>query len=62
MKINRDYILSLAKEILLIPSPSGYPVEIIPRIEQESQKYNFWLLLHHLKSNMKFNKDNVPWK
>lgn len=40
MKINRDYILELAKEILLIPSPSGYPVEIIPRIEQEAKKYN----------------------
>ncbi len=39
MKINRDYILSLANEILQIPSPSGYPVEIIPRIIEEATKY-----------------------
>ena len=25
-------------------------------------KYEFWLLLHHLKSNMKFNEENIPWK
>ncbi|QMS85704.1 M42 family metallopeptidase [Candidatus Xianfuyuplasma coldseepsis] len=40
MKINRAYILRLAKEILQIPSPSGYPVEIIPRIKQEASTYN----------------------
>ena len=28
MNLNRDYILNLAKEILLIPSPSGYTKEI----------------------------------
>jgi putative aminopeptidase FrvX len=40
MKLNKNYILDLAKEILTIPSPSGYPVEIIPRIEQEASKYD----------------------
>lgn len=42
MKIDRNYILDLAKEILMIPSPSGYPVEIIPRIEQEAKKYQLF--------------------
>ena len=37
-------------------------LDYILELDKESQKYNFWLLLHHLKSNMKFNKDNVPWK
>jgi len=37
-------------------------LDYILGLDKESQKYNFWLLLHHLKSNMKFNKDNVPWK
>lgn len=40
MKLNNDYILDLAKEILTIPSPSGYPVKIIPRIEEEASKYD----------------------
>ncbi|AIO19313.1 Aminopeptidase YpdE [Candidatus Izimaplasma bacterium HR1] len=40
MKLNRQYILDLAKEILLIPSPSGYSVEIIPRILKEAKLYN----------------------
>ena len=40
MKLNRQYILDLAKEILLIPSPSGYSVEIIPRIKKEAKLYN----------------------
>ena len=40
MQLNRNYILELAKEILLIPSPSGYPIEIIPRIEKEALLYN----------------------
>jgi len=39
MNIDRNYILELAKEILLIPSPSGYSVEIIPRIMKEAEKY-----------------------
>lgn len=39
MKIDRNYILALAEEILKIPSPSGYPVEIVPRMEQEAAKY-----------------------
>lgn len=40
MKLNKNYIFELAKEILTIPSPSGYPVKIIPRIEQEANKYD----------------------
>ena len=40
MKLDRQYILDLAKEILMIPSPSGYPLEIIPRITEEEKKYN----------------------
>lgn len=43
MQIDRNYILDLAKEILLIPSPSGYQEKIIPRIEMEADKYD---LLH----------------
>ncbi len=40
MKLNRDYILNLAKEILLIPSPSGFTKEIIKRIELEADLYD----------------------
>jgi len=40
MKLDRKYILDLANEILQIPSPSGYSLEIIPRIEQEAKKYD----------------------
>ena len=29
---------------------------------KDSQNYDFWLLLNHLKSNMQFNEDNIPWK
>ena len=39
MKLDRKYILDLAKEILMIPSPSGYSVEITPRIQEEALKY-----------------------
>lgn len=39
MSIDQNYILTLADEILQIPSPSGYPKEIIPRIEQEAALY-----------------------
>ena len=39
MKLDRDYILDLAKEILLIPSPSGYTKEISKRIEDEADKF-----------------------
>ncbi len=38
--MNKQYILDLAKEILEIPSPSGYSKEIIPRIKEEASKYN----------------------
>lgn len=40
MNLNRDYILNLAKEILLIPSPSGFTKEIIERIELEANLYD----------------------
>ncbi len=36
MNLDRDYILNLAKEILLIPSPSGFTKEITKRIETEA--------------------------
>jgi len=39
MAIDQSYILDLAKEILQIPSPSGYPQEIIPRIIEEAKTY-----------------------
>ena len=39
MKLDRKYILELAKEILMIPSPSGYSLEIVPRIKEEADKY-----------------------
>lgn len=39
MKLDRNYILDLAKEILMIPSPSGYSLEIVPRIQKEAEKY-----------------------
>jgi putative aminopeptidase FrvX len=40
MSIDQNYILALAKEILEIPSPSGYPKEIIPRIETEAARFS----------------------
>lgn len=40
MKLDRKYILELAQEILMIPSPSGYSKEIVPRILEEANKYN----------------------
>lgn len=40
MKLDRTYILDLAKEILMIPSPTGYPIEIIPRIKKEAERYD----------------------
>lgn len=27
----------------------------------EESRYDFWLFLHHLKFNMKYNDDNIPW-
>lgn len=39
MSIDQNYILALAKEILEIPSPSGYAKEIVPRIEQEAARF-----------------------
>ena len=40
MNLDREYILNLAKEILLIPSPSGFTKEITKRIEAEADLYN----------------------
>jgi len=30
--------------------------------DMDSYRYHFWLLLHHIKKNMKFNEDKLPWK
>lgn len=40
MKIDKAYIVSLAEEILKIPSPSGYTDLVIERIEQEANRFN----------------------
>ena len=40
MTIDKNYILSLAQEILQIPSPSGYTKDIVKRIKQEAKVYN----------------------
>lgn len=40
MKLDRKYVLELAKEILQINSPSGYSKNIVPRIDAEAKKYN----------------------
>ncbi len=40
MKIDRNYVLTLAEEILKIPSPSGYTKAIIERIKEEADKFN----------------------
>jgi len=39
MNIDKDYVLSLAKDILSIPSPSGYTKEVIERIKQEADSF-----------------------
>ncbi len=39
MNIDKNYILNLAKEILTIPSPSGYTEEIINRIKKEAKAF-----------------------
>lgn len=39
MTINTDYILTFAKEILTIDSPSGYSLEIVPRIMEEAKRF-----------------------
>jgi putative aminopeptidase FrvX len=39
MNIDKNYILEFAKEILTIPSPSGYSNEIIPRIKIEAKRF-----------------------
>ncbi len=40
MKINKNYVLSLAEEILTIPSPSGYTKEVTERIKLEADAFN----------------------
>lgn len=37
---NKKYILDFAKEILAIPSPSGYCKQVIARVGEEAAKYN----------------------
>ncbi|XMB86269.1 M42 family metallopeptidase [Mycoplasmatota bacterium WC44] len=37
---NKKYILDFAKEILSIPSPSGYCMKVIERVKEECLKYN----------------------
>ncbi len=37
-------------------------LDYIQDSSKDSQNYYFWLLLNHLKSNMQFNEDNIPWK
>ncbi len=39
MNIDKSYVLSLAEEILKIPSPSGYTKEIVERIKQEADAF-----------------------
>lgn len=39
MMIDKQYVLDLAKEILMIPSPSGYTKEIVERISEEASKF-----------------------
>ena len=39
MTFDKKYILDLAQDILTIPSPSGYSIKIVPRIEAEAKKY-----------------------
>ncbi len=36
--------------------------EINTKSEYDEKKYEFWLFLMFLKSNLKFNNDNIPWK
>jgi len=40
MKINEEYIKSLAKDIYQIDSPSGFTKNVIARINEEAKKYN----------------------
>lgn len=51
MHIDRTYVLSLAEEILKIPSPSGYHQPIVKRIKEETKKYNL-TLEEHKKGNL----------
>lgn len=35
---------------------------ILKNDEFDAKKYLFWLFLCHIKKNMKYNEDNIPWK
>ena len=39
MKIDKDYIVNFAEEILKIPSPSGYTKEVIDRVKLEAERF-----------------------
>lgn len=39
--LNRKYIIGLLDELLRIPSPSGYCMAIMKRLEEEAQKFGF---------------------
>ena len=30
--------------------------------DMDSYRYQFWLLQKHLRKNMKYNEDNLPWR
>ena len=36
-------------------------LDLFTRKPYDESKYDFWLFLHHLKFNMKYNDDNIPW-
>lgn len=37
-------------------------LDYVYSLNNDRQKYEFWLLLHHLKANIRDNRDNIPWK
>tara|TARA_B100001175_G_scaffold317908_1_gene337445 strand:+ start:9263 stop:9733 length:471 start_codon:yes stop_codon:yes gene_type:complete len=37
-------------------------LDYLYQLDKDAQQYEFWLLLNHLRSNMKNNKDGIPWK
>ena len=38
-----------------------YNLDLFYRKSYEESRYELWLFLHHLKFNMKYNDDNIPW-
>ena len=61
MKIDKKYVLDLAKEILLIPSPSGYTKAIIERIKAEATVYHLPIELTK-KGNLIMTLDGLSSK